>query len=100
MSNCPKLKSVIFPNRISLIWENAILLLPEGTSIKGKVVRANGFERELENETVGNNIVMNDEGVEPCPVGKYTFILTHYRVSPYAPLFPQKKMEIEIIEEE
>jgi len=100
MQASQKLKSVIFPNRISLVWENALLSLPDGTSIKGKVVRGNGFERELENETVGNNIVMKDNGLEPCPVGKYIFILTHFRVSPYAPFFPQKKLEIDIIEEE
>ena len=101
MQNSQRLKSVIFPSRTNLIWENAVLQLPDGISIKGKMIRdANGDERELENEVIGNDIIMKDTGGQPLPVGKYTFILTQYRISPYAPIFPQIKAKIDIIPEE
>lgn len=94
----PKLKPVIFPSRIKLVWENVLLKLPAGQTLKGKAKRGS-TERQLTTTTQGDNLVMQDTETEALPVGKYTLIITRYVAEPYAPIFPQIEMEIEVIEE-
>lgn len=94
----PRLKDVIYPSRIRLNWLKAASILPEGTAIKGKVKRGETVT-ELENETIGENIVMSQTDSEALGVGQYTFILTYYIIEPFS-IISQLVADIRIIPEQ